>query len=86
MLPDHPLKTRWLNEEEKQYAHGRICQDTTDLREGTSVWVGLKEACTDWRTWLLCAMYNFHLSSISFQNFLPTVIQVSEISTFPCLA
>uniref|UniRef100_A0A8H7NQB4 Major facilitator superfamily (MFS) profile domain-containing protein n=1 Tax=Bionectria ochroleuca TaxID=29856 RepID=A0A8H7NQB4_BIOOC len=75
MLPDHPLKTRWLNEEEKQYAHNRICVDTTDLREGTSVWVGLKEACSDWRMWVLCLMYNFHLSSISFQNFLPTVIE-----------
>ncbi|CAH0045612.1 unnamed protein product [Clonostachys solani] len=90
MLPDHPLKTRWLNEEEKQYAHNRICVDTTDLREGTSVWVGLKEACSDWRMWVLCLMYNFHLSSISFQNFLPTVMEtlgysriISLVLTFP---
>lgn len=74
-LPDTPLTTRWLNEEQRQLAHSRIVIDTTDLREGTSVWVGLREACVDWRLWVFCAMYNFHLSSTSFQYFLPTVMQ-----------
>jgi hypothetical protein len=75
MLPDHPLKTRWLTEEQRQLAHSRIYADTTDRREGTSVMRGLRESATDWRTWVLVAAYNFHLCSISFQNFLPTVIQ-----------
>ncbi|KAI7912236.1 hypothetical protein M9X92_010135 [Pyricularia oryzae] len=90
MLPDHPLTTRWLSEQERQLAHARICMDTTDLAEGTSVWLGLKQAAADWRTWVLVLMYNFHLSSISFQNFLPTVLQtlvqdkiMSLVLTFP---
>ncbi|ROT42197.1 MFS general substrate transporter [Sodiomyces alkalinus F11] len=75
LLPDHPLQTRWLTPEQRQLAHNRIALDTTDHREGTSVWVGLREALSDWRTWVFCLMYNFHLSSISFQNFLPTVME-----------
>ncbi|KAM5354770.1 hypothetical protein ACJ41O_001416 [Fusarium nematophilum] len=74
-LPDHPLTTRWLSEEQRQLAHNRIFTDTTDAREGTSVWTGLREAVVDWRTWALCLMYNFHLSSTGFQNFLPTVMK-----------
>ncbi|KAF5715803.1 tartrate transporter [Fusarium globosum] len=74
LLPDHPLTTRWLTEEERQLAHSRIFTDTTDVQEGTSVWVGLRDAAADWRTWALCLMYNLHISSLAFQNFLPTVI------------
>lgn len=75
MLPDHPLKTRWLSEEQRQLAHSRIYADTTDRRAGTGVIKGLRESVSDWRTWVLVAAYNFHLCSISFQNFLPTVIK-----------
>ncbi|KAF5581885.1 hypothetical protein FPANT_8753 [Fusarium pseudoanthophilum] len=52
LLPDHPLTTRWLTEEERQLAHSRIFTDTTDVQEGTSVWVGLRDAAADWRTYL----------------------------------
>lgn len=75
MLPDHPLKTRWLTEEERQLAHERILADTTERREGTSVWTGLREAAVDWRCWLFCLMDNMHLSANGFKNFLPTVIE-----------
>ncbi|CEI70413.1 hypothetical protein FVEN_g1081 [Fusarium venenatum] len=74
-LPDHPLTTRWLSEEERQLAYNRIHTDTTDVREKTSVWVGLRESASDWRTWALCLMYNLHLSSVGFQNFLPSVME-----------
>ncbi|KAJ4193891.1 hypothetical protein NW767_010130 [Fusarium falciforme] len=74
-LPDHPLTTRWLSPEQRQLAHNRIFTDTTDAREGTSVWTGLREAVVDWRTWAMCLMYNLHLSSVGFQNFLPTVME-----------
>ncbi|GKU10921.1 unnamed protein product [Fusarium langsethiae] len=74
-LPDHPLTTRWLSEEQRQLAHSRIYTDTTDVREKTSVWVGLRESASDWRTWALCLMYNLHLSSVGFQNFLPSVME-----------
>jgi hypothetical protein len=74
-LPDHPLTTRWLSEEQRQLAYNRIHTDTTDVREKTSVWVGLRESASDWRTWALCLMYNLHLSSVGFQNFLPSVME-----------
>ncbi|KAK7424131.1 hypothetical protein QQZ08_008737 [Neonectria magnoliae] len=74
-LPDSPLKTRWLTEEERQLAHNRIAIDTTGRREGTTVWTGLHEACTDWRTWVFCLMDNMHLSANGFKNFLPTVME-----------
>ena len=38
------------------------------------MWTGLREAAADWRTWVMCLMYNLHLSSTGFQNFLPTVM------------
>lgn len=56
-------------------AHDRIVADTTEHQESTSVWVGLRQAVSDWRTWAFCLMYNTHLSSVSFQNFLPTVVR-----------
>ncbi|KAJ3941021.1 uncharacterized protein N0V96_008897 [Colletotrichum fioriniae] len=81
LLPDSPLKTRWLTEEERQLAHTRIYNDTTDRREGTSVWTGLREACTDWRTWVFCLMDNLHLSANGFKNFLPTVVKTLGYNT-----
>ncbi|KAJ4317447.1 hypothetical protein N0V84_007355 [Fusarium piperis] len=80
-LPDSPLKTRWLTPEERQLAHERICRDTTGRREGTSVWTGLREAASDWRTWVFCLMDNLHLSANGFKNFLPTVIETLGYST-----
>ncbi|KAF4993959.1 hypothetical protein FGRMN_6090 [Fusarium graminum] len=85
-LPDHPLTTRWLSDEERQLAHNRIAIDTTDLQENTSVWTGLRDAAVDWRTWVLCLLYNLHISSLGFQNFLPTVIGTLGYSTTVTLA
>jgi hypothetical protein len=82
LLPDSPLKTRWLTEEERLLAHKRIFDDTTGRREaGTSVWKGLHEACTDWRTWLFCLMDNLHLSANGFKNFLPSVVKTLKFDT-----
>ncbi|XP_014562302.1 hypothetical protein COCVIDRAFT_84502 [Bipolaris victoriae FI3] len=74
LLPDNPLTTKWLTEEERQLAHNRILIDTTDIQESTSVWSGLRYAATDWRTWAMTLMYNLHVSSLGFQNFIPTVM------------
>ncbi|OHE99293.1 MFS transporter [Colletotrichum orchidophilum] len=82
LLPDAPLQTRWLSPEQRQMAHQRIFDDTTDRREGnTSVWKGLREACTDWRTWLFCLMDNLHLSANGFKNFLPSVVKTLNYNT-----
>ncbi|KAB2571368.1 putative mfs transporter protein [Lasiodiplodia theobromae] len=82
LLPDAPLKTRWLTPSERQLAHNRIFIDTTDRQEsGTSVWKGLREAATDWRTWVFCLMDNLHLSANGFKNFLPTVVKTLGFDT-----
>ncbi|KAM0322146.1 hypothetical protein ACHAQA_009634 [Verticillium albo-atrum] len=85
-LPDSPLKTRWLTQEEREFAHARIFSDQTGRREGTSVWTGLREAATDWRVWVFCLMDNFHLSANGFKNFLPTVIETLGYSRNVTLA
>ncbi|KAL6705182.1 hypothetical protein ACN47E_007287 [Coniothyrium glycines] len=86
LLPDHPLKTRWLTPEQRQLAHNRIAVDTTQREEATSVWIGLRQALADWRTWVFCLMYNTHISSVSFQSFLPTVVRTLGYNTTTTLA
>lgn len=86
LLPDHPLQTRWLSPEQRQLAHKRIAADTTQREEATSVWVGLRQALADWRTWVFCLMYNTHISSVSFQSFLPTVVRTLGYNTTTTLA
>jgi len=86
LLPDSPLKTRWLTAEERQLAHNRIVQDTTGRQQNTSVWKGLREACTDYRTWIFCLMDNLHLSANGFKNFLPTAVKTLGFSTTVTLA
>lgn len=86
LLPDHPLQTRWLNEVERQLAHRRIAADTTQREEATSVWIGLRQALADWRTWVFALMYNTHISSVSFQSFLPTVVRTLGYNTTTTLA
>ncbi|EGY19445.1 MFS transporter [Verticillium dahliae VdLs.17] len=85
-LPDSPLKTRWLNQEERELAHARIYTDQTGRREATSVWTGLREAASDWRVWVFCLMDNLHLSANGFKNFLPTVIETLGYSKTVTLA
>lgn len=86
LLPDSPLKTRWLTSEERQAAHDRIAKDTTERREGSSsVMKGLREAVADYRTWVFCLCDNMHLSANGFKNFLPTVVKSLGLSTTTAL-
>lgn len=83
MLPDSPLKTRWLTPEQRQLAHDRIHMDTTGRGEdeNVSVLVGLRQAVSDWRTWAFCLMANLHFLTNSFKNFLPTVMNTFGYDT-----
>lgn len=67
-LPNAPLQTRWLTQSERELAHARIARDTTEKRESTNVWKGLREACCDYRLWLFALMGNLHLSANGFKN------------------
>ncbi|KAF4266492.1 hypothetical protein KXW23_002271 [Aspergillus fumigatus] len=75
LLPNSPLKTRWLSPEERQMAYDRIARDTTQKENRTSPWKGLREACIDYRTWLFALQCNLHLSANGFKNFMPTVVK-----------
>lgn len=58
MLPNAPLQTRWLTQEERELAHSRIAFDTTEKKDKQSVWKGLREACSDYRMWVFALMQN----------------------------
>ncbi|KAF2827773.1 putative MFS transporter [Ophiobolus disseminans] len=81
MLPNAPLQTRWLTPDERQLAHNRIARDTTQKKGKVSLWKGLREACTDYRTWIFALMQNMHLSANGFKNFLPTVVKTLGFNT-----
>ncbi|KAL2061443.1 hypothetical protein VTL71DRAFT_7716 [Oculimacula yallundae] len=89
-LPNHPLKTKWLSQEQREMAHNRIVADTTEKEGNVSPWKGLYQCVVDWRTWVFVIMYNLHLSSVSFAAFLPTVMytlgfsrNITLVITFP---
>ena len=73
VLPDEPLHTRWLSEDERKLAHQRIEAETVLLKPNTTTWVAIKEACTDVHFWILVPMYHFHMAASGFKNFFPTV-------------
>ena len=74
ILPDHPLTTSWLTEEERQLANARISRDTVQESTKTSALASLKIAFGDPRLYLLALMQNLHLSANGFTNFFPTVV------------
>lgn len=74
ILPDHPLTTKWLSEEERQLAHSRIARDTVEQTGDASTMAGFKAAFSDPRLYLLALMQNLHLSANGFTNFFPTVV------------
>ncbi|KAF1970888.1 MFS transporter-like protein [Bimuria novae-zelandiae CBS 107.79] len=81
ILPNAPLQTRWLTPDERQLAHDRIAQDTTQKKGKVDVWKGLRESALDYRTWVFALMQNLHLSANGFKNFLPTVVQTLGFNT-----
>lgn len=74
VLPDEPINTRWLSEEERKLAHSRVEVDTVQLKENTTTWAGLIDACKDPRLWVLVFMQHFHMASANYKNFFPTIV------------
>lgn len=74
LLPDFPLTTKWLTEEERILADARIKRDTVGLTPDKGAREGFKQAIRDPKLYLLCFMQNMHLSACSFNNFFPTVV------------
>ncbi|KAM0441316.1 hypothetical protein ACHAPT_000625 [Fusarium lateritium] len=74
ILPDEPINTRWLSEEERELAHARVAADTVQIRTNTTTWAGLIDACRDPRLWVLILMQHFHMAASNFKNFFPTIV------------
>ncbi|KAL3477231.1 major facilitator superfamily domain-containing protein [Aspergillus californicus] len=81
VLPDDPLHTRWLTQEERQLAHDRILADTVGARVQTSSFGGVKEAAKDPRVWLFAFMQHMHLAANGFKNFFPTAVETLGFNT-----
>ncbi|KAK9479743.1 major facilitator superfamily domain-containing protein [Lipomyces japonicus] len=81
ILPDTPQTTWWLKQDERKLAYERIIRDITEERGTSSTWVGLKDACLDYRTWLFCFLQNMHVSGDSFKNFFPSVVKTLGYNT-----
>jgi MFS family permease len=69
LLPDFPLTTWWLSEEERQLAHKRMEEDTVSNQGQTSTWNGLRQAAKDPLVWLFAFMAHMHLAANGFKNF-----------------
>lgn len=69
LLPDFPLTTKWLTEEERQLAHRRMEEDTVQNQGETSTTNGFKQAVKDPLVWLFAAMAHMHLAANGFKNF-----------------
>lgn len=86
ILPDEPLQTRWLSEDEQRLAYSRIASDTVHLRGNTSTWTGLVEASRDPRLWVLVFMHHLHMAASNYKNFFPTIVETLGFSRNVTLA
>lgn len=68
LLPHMSLTTRWLTEEQRQLAHGRIQRDTVGLEASKSAQAGFLEAFKDLLLYLMASMQNTHPSATKFQS------------------
>ncbi|KAK7696827.1 hypothetical protein SLS64_014158 [Diaporthe eres] len=85
ILPDEPLKTKWLTPEERRLAHDRIAGDTVERKEKGSMVQGLREALRDRRVWLFMAIQHVNAFAGSIRIFLPTLLETLGFSQFTTL-
>ncbi|KAK8088758.1 MFS general substrate transporter [Apiospora hydei] len=79
IIPDYPGTTKWLSEEEKVVAQGRLAADAGN-EDGTgedevTIWQGIAWALKDHRVWLFACLQMATTASISYSHFFPTLIQ-----------
>lgn len=66
LLPDTPLTTKWLTQEERDLAYNRMELDTVENKGETSTTQGLKQAAKDPMVWIFCFMAHMHLAANGF--------------------
>lgn len=81
LLPDFPLTTWWLTEDERNLAYNRMELDTVANKGETSTMLGLKQACKDPMVWIFCLMAHMHLAANGFKNFFPSVVKTLNFNT-----
>ncbi|KAH7009755.1 major facilitator superfamily transporter [Ilyonectria destructans] len=81
LLPDFPLTTWWLTQDERDLAYNRMELDTVANKGETSTMQGLKQAASDPTVWLFCAMAHMHLAANGFKNFFPSVVKTLGFNT-----
>jgi len=76
VLPDYPHTTRWLSEEERQFASWRLIRDINeeDERHAKSLLTGLRLCLKDYRLYIFVLFQHISLLSQSFQYFFPTIV------------
>ncbi|KAF2176584.1 pantothenate transporter liz1 [Zopfia rhizophila CBS 207.26] len=75
VLPDFPLTTVWLTQDERELAHNRMELDTVQNKGETSTFKGFKQAAKDPMVWIFAMMAHMHLAANGFKNFFPTVVE-----------
>lgn len=77
ILPDYPATTKWLNEEERNFASWRLMVDIneSDDTQSRSIWEGVKLCVTDYRLYLFVLTQHLSILSQTFQYFFPSIVQ-----------
>ena len=77
ILPDYPATTKWLSEEERNFASWRLMADIneTDDTHSRSIWEGVKLCLTDYRLYLFVLTQHLSILSQTFQYFFPSIVQ-----------
>lgn len=76
VLPNYPLTTKWLNDDEKKLATARLLanQDQTEEAPHMSHWTAFKLACKDPKTWIFVLIYNLLNMVGTISYFFPTLM------------
>lgn len=77
LLPDYPSTTTWLSAEERAMAEYRLTREADGEEDQVteSVFVGLKQALTDPKVYLLVFIQTAAVVSMSFTYFFPSIVK-----------
>ncbi|KAJ4287769.1 hypothetical protein N0V90_012473 [Kalmusia sp. IMI 367209] len=78
LLPDYPGTTKWLTEEQRIVAQGRLAKDAGSeetVDEKVSIMTGINWALKDYRTWLFAGLQMSASASISYSHYFPTLVK-----------
>lgn len=76
VLPNYPKNTKWLTEEEREYAVWRLSNEAggvEDEDENASIWKGALQAFVDPKVYMLIVLQLSLLVGMAYTNFFPTI-------------